>query len=84
MSTNHLRDSCGLCRMGPTIDEGVVNGVRNLRVIDASVFPIIPDARIQNPVYMVAEKGADMIKQDHPALYQETKGLVDKVKALVF
>lgn len=75
--------------MGPTIDEGVVNGrlqvhgVRNLRVIDASVFPIIPDARIQNPVYMVAEKGTDMIKQDHPALYQEKEGLVDRVKNLV-
>jgi choline dehydrogenase len=76
--------------MGPTIDDGVVNGrlqvhgVRNLRIIDASVFPIIPDARIQNPVYMVAEKGADMIKQDHPALYLDNKeGLVDRVKGLV-
>jgi choline dehydrogenase len=75
--------------MGPTIDKGVVNGrlqvhgVRNLRIIDASVFPIIPDARIQNPVYMVAEKGADMIKQDHPALYLEKVGLVDRVKGLV-
>lgn len=75
--------------MGPTIEEGVVNGrlqvhgVRNLRVIDASVFPLIPDARIQNPVYMVAEKGADFIKQDHPALFQAKEGLVDKVKDLV-
>jgi choline dehydrogenase len=75
--------------MGPTINDGVVNGrlqvhgVRNLRIIDASIFPIIPDARIQNPVYMVAEKGADMIKQDHPALYLEKEGLVDRVKGLV-
>jgi choline dehydrogenase len=75
--------------MGPTINNGVVNGrlqvhgVRNLRIIDASIFPIIPDARIQNPVYMVAEKGADMIKQDHPALYLEKEGLVDRVKGLV-
>lgn len=75
--------------MGPSIDEGVVNGrlqvhgVRNLRVIDASVFPIIPDARIQNPVYMVAEKGADMIKADHPALYLQKESLVERVKGLV-
>jgi choline dehydrogenase len=75
--------------MGPTINDGVVNGrlqvhgVRNLRIIDASIFPIIPDARIQNPVYMVAEKGADMIKQDHPALYPEKEGLVDRVKGLI-
>jgi choline dehydrogenase len=87
--TDHLLDPCGSCRMGPTIEEGVVNGrlqvhgVRNLRVIDASVFPIIPDARIQNPVYMVAEKAADMIKQDHPALYQSKESLVEKVKGLV-
>ncbi|KAK6005943.1 hypothetical protein QM012_007585 [Aureobasidium pullulans] len=80
---------CGSCRMGPTIEEGVVNsrlqvhGVRNLRIIDASVFPLIPDARIQNPVYMVAEKGADFIKQDHPALYLPKEGLVDRVKDLV-
>ncbi|KAH0394427.1 hypothetical protein KCU89_g11374, partial [Aureobasidium melanogenum] len=80
---------CGSCRMGSTIEEGVVNGrlqvhgVRNLRVIDASVFPLIPDARIQNPVYMVAERGADFIKQDHPALYQLKEGLVDKVKDFV-
>ncbi len=33
-----------------------VHGIKNLRVIDASVFPIIPDCRIQNAVYMVAEK----------------------------
>jgi len=31
-------------------------GVKGLRVIDASVFPVIPDCRIQNAVYMVAEK----------------------------
>jgi choline dehydrogenase len=34
-------------------------------------------------VYMVAEKGADMIKQDHPALYQKKEGLVERVKGLV-
>lgn len=33
-----------------------VYGIKNLRVIDASVFPVIPDCRIQNAVYMIAEK----------------------------
>lgn len=48
--------------MGKTIEEGAVDGrlnvfgVSKLRVADASVFPVIPDGRIQNAVYMVAEK----------------------------
>jgi choline dehydrogenase len=85
---------CGTCRIGTSIEHGVVDarlqvyGVKNLRVIDASVFPLIPDARIQNPVYMVAEKGTDMIKQDHPALYEGLadtmgEGLKNKVNGLV-
>ncbi|KAF2144347.1 GMC oxidoreductase [Aplosporella prunicola CBS 121167] len=66
---------CGTCRLGTNKDQGVVDselkvyGVDRLRVIDASVFPIIPDCRIQNAVYMVAEKGADIIKAAYPDLY---------------
>jgi choline dehydrogenase-like flavoprotein len=30
--------------------------VKGLRVIDASIMPVIPDGRIQAPVYMLAEK----------------------------
>ncbi|KAF0317005.1 glucose-methanol-choline oxidoreductase [Colletotrichum asianum] len=67
---------CGTTRMSPSIDQGVVNGklqvfgVKGLRVIDASVIPVIPDCRIQNAVYMVGEKGSDMIKAAYPELYQ--------------
>lgn len=66
---------CGTARLGKDIEQGVVDahlrvhGVQKLRVIDASVFPVIPDCRIQNDVYMVAEKGADMIKSEYPDLY---------------
>ncbi|KAJ7029218.1 hypothetical protein C8F04DRAFT_1116936 [Mycena alexandri] len=66
---------CGTTRMSKDIKQGVVDGrlrvhgVQNLRVIDASVIPLIPDCRIQNSVYMIAEKAADMIKADHPQLY---------------
>ncbi|OCK73757.1 GMC oxidoreductase [Lepidopterella palustris CBS 459.81] len=66
---------CGTCRLSKNIEMGVVDeelrvhGVKRLRVIDASVFPVIPDCRIQNAVYMVAERGADMIKAAHPDLY---------------
>lgn len=61
--------------MGKDAEQGVVDsklkvfGVDKLRVIDASVIPVIPDCRIQNAVYMIGEKGADMIKAAYPALY---------------
>ncbi|KAK6612428.1 glucose-methanol-choline oxidoreductase (SMG1) [Botrytis cinerea] len=67
---------CGTARLGKSIEQGAVDhelrvfGVKNLRVTDASVFPVIPDCRIQNAVYMVAERGADFIKAAHPDLYQ--------------
>lgn len=67
---------CGTNRLSKNIDQGVVDpqlkvhGVDKLRVIDASVFPIIPDCRIQNTVYMVGEKGADLIKADHSDLFK--------------
>jgi choline dehydrogenase-like flavoprotein len=66
----------GTCRLSKSIDQGVVDpklkvhGIKNLRVIDASIQPVIPDCRIQNSVYMTGEKGADMIKADHSDLYK--------------
>ncbi|KAL2126715.1 hypothetical protein VTI74DRAFT_349 [Chaetomium olivicolor] len=68
---------CGSARMGKDISQGVVDGklrvfgVEKLRVIDASVIPVIPDCRIQNSVYMIGEKGADMIKAAYPDLYAQ-------------
>lgn len=66
---------CGTARLGKDIGQGVVDsrlrvyGVKGLRVVDACVFPVIPDCRIQNDVYMVAEKGADLIKGDWAEVY---------------
>jgi len=39
-----------------------VRGVKNLRVIDSSVFPTIPNGNLNGPTMMVAERGADIIK----------------------
>uniref|UniRef100_A0A182VHK8 Glucose-methanol-choline oxidoreductase C-terminal domain-containing protein n=1 Tax=Anopheles merus TaxID=30066 RepID=A0A182VHK8_ANOME len=57
--------------MGPASDRLAVvdprlrvHGVKGLRVIDASVMPDIPAAHTNGPTIMIAEKGADMIKED--------------------
>jgi choline dehydrogenase len=62
--------ACGTCAMKPEADGGVVDsrfrvhGVKNLRVVDASVFPRIPGYFIVTSVYMIAEKAADAILQN--------------------
>jgi choline dehydrogenase-like flavoprotein len=49
--------------MGGVVDgEFRVHGVDQLRVVDASVFPVIPQSNTQSLVYVVAERAADLIK----------------------
>ncbi|KAJ8102390.1 glucose-methanol-choline oxidoreductase [Lipomyces tetrasporus] len=50
--------------LGGVVDDRLrVNSVNSLRVVDASVFPMIPKGFIQSSVYAVAEKAADLIKE---------------------
>lgn len=56
---------CGTCAIGQVVDERLtVNGVKGLRVCDASVFPGNVSGNILSSVYAVAERAADMIKED--------------------
>jgi choline dehydrogenase-like flavoprotein len=63
---------CGTCRMGKVgenqtsvVDPRLrVHGVKNLRVVDASVIPRITNANLNAPTIMIGEKGADLILQD--------------------
>ncbi len=58
----------GTCKMGVAEDQFAVvdknccvHGLKNLRVVDASIFPTLPNGNINAPVIMVAEKMADVI-----------------------
>jgi len=66
-----LHPSC-TCRMGvdaqAVVDPATmrVHGVEGLRVVDASVFPYVPNGNIYAPVMMTAEKSADLILGNTP------------------
>ncbi|KAK0616387.1 hypothetical protein B0T14DRAFT_433981 [Immersiella caudata] len=63
-----LAHPAGTCAMMPERLGGCVApdlkvyGVKGLRIVDASVFPLIPGAALQATVYAVAEKAADLIR----------------------
>eukprot|EP00600_Ochromonadales_sp_CCMP1393_P010029 CAMPEP_0174955208 /NCGR_PEP_ID=MMETSP0004_2-20121128/857_1 /TAXON_ID=420556 /ORGANISM="Ochromonas sp., Strain CCMP1393" /LENGTH=560 /DNA_ID=CAMNT_0016203117 /DNA_START=206 /DNA_END=1888 /DNA_ORIENTATION=- len=68
-STVHTSNALvGTCRIGKSDDPAAVvgadlkvHGVKNLRVIDASVMPKIPGGQTSAPTIMIAEKAAELL-----------------------
>nr|XP_042908412.1 oxygen-dependent choline dehydrogenase-like [Parasteatoda tepidariorum] len=63
----------GTCKMGNPTDittvvdpQLKVKGIKNLRVADGSIMPLIVSGNTNAPIIMIGEKASDLIKQDNP------------------
>lgn len=69
---------CGTCKMGTdemaVVDgEGRVHGMENLRVIDASIMPLIITGNLNATTIMIAEKLADKVRGIKPLPKSQAK-----------
>ncbi|KAJ7653282.1 pyranose dehydrogenase [Mycena polygramma] len=65
-SSDHLVGTAAMsaknARYGVVDPDLLVKGAAGLRIIDASVLPFLPSAHTQAATYVIAERGADLVK----------------------
>jgi choline dehydrogenase len=62
-NTTTLYHPVGTCAMGRVVDAELrVNGVEALRVVDASVMPMVPRGNTNAPTIAIAERASDLIR----------------------
>jgi choline dehydrogenase len=66
-TTFEIYHPVGTCAIGTVVDEQLrVKGLERLRVIDASVMPVVPRGNTNAPVIALAERAADLLKGATP------------------
>jgi choline dehydrogenase len=62
----------GTCALGSVVDPELrVEGIESLRVVDASVMPVVPRGNTNAPTIAIAERAADLIRGVEPATVAE-------------
>jgi choline dehydrogenase len=67
LTTFPIYHPVGTCALGSVVDPELrVEGLEALRVVDASVMPVVPRGNTNAPVIAIAERAADLIKGATP------------------